>query len=91
MSSQGRNVRTRILFLISGSLIVAGTTSIGLYAFEAWSVAGSADQSMAFWMLPFLLGGLLLIGLGAVLLVFWRLLVNEGNERRPETGDHGGS
>lgn len=81
MTGQGRSFRARILLLISGSLIVAGTTAIGLYAFEAWSVAGTADQSMFFWMLPFLLSGLLLIGLGGVLLVFRRLLVNEKNKR----------
>ncbi|WP_203594790.1 hypothetical protein [Wenzhouxiangella limi] len=66
---------------MGGILIITGAVSVGLYAFEAWSVAGAADQSIVFWMLPFLLGGLLLIGFGVTLLVFWRLLAKAESER----------
>lgn len=81
MTSQRKKLRARALILMGGALITAGTTSVGFYAFEAWSVAGAADQSIAFWMLPFLLGGLLLIGFGIMLLVFWRLLVKAKSGR----------
>ena len=62
-------------------LIPVGIASVGFYAFEAWSVASAADQSIVFWALPFLLGGLLLIGFGVTLLVFWRLLAKAESER----------
>ena len=75
MSSHRNNLRALALLLMGSILSSAGTASVGLYAFEAWSLAGATDQSMAFWLLPFLLGGLLLIGFGVALLVFWRLLV----------------
>ena len=75
MTSQRNSLRARVLLLMGGVLTIAGTGSVGFYAFKAWSLAGAADQSMAFWLLPFLLGGLLLIGFGVALLVFWRLLV----------------
>ena len=61
MSSHRNNLRALVLLLVGSILIIAGAASVGLYAFEAWSLAGAADQSMSFWLLPFLLGGLLLI------------------------------
>lgn len=74
-------MRQRTLLVLGSMLIPAGTMLVGFYAFEAWSVAGAADQSMAFWLLPFLLGGLLLISFGVTLLVFWRLLVKTKSGR----------
>lgn len=81
ISSQRYKLRARFLLLMGSVLIIAGAASVGFYSFEAWSVAGAADQSMTFWMLPFLLVGLLLVGFGAILLVFWRLLVKAGRKR----------
>ena len=74
-------LRARALFITACLLIPAGMASVGFYAFEAWSVAGAADQSIAFWALPFLLGGLLLTVFGVMLLVFWRLLAKAERER----------
>ena len=75
MSSHRNNLRALVLLLVGSILIIAGAASVSFYAFQAWSLAGAADQSMSFWMLPFLLGGVLLLGFGVMLLVFCRLLV----------------
>ena len=61
MTDRRSSFRALILLLMGSILIIAGTAFVGFYAFEAWSLAGAADQSMAFRLLPFLLAGLLLI------------------------------
>ena len=84
MSSQGGNLRARILLVLAILLILAGIASLVLYGMAVFPVIDSADQSMLFWALPFLFGGLTLSGIGAVLLVFWRLLVLRNRERGSE-------
>jgi hypothetical protein len=54
------------------------------YGVGALSTMGDADQSMVFWLLPFLLGGLAMAGVGTVLLVLWLILVSsERSDRAP--------
>ena len=84
MSSQGGNLRARILLVLAILLILAGMASLVLYGMAVFPVMGSPDQSMRFWALPFLFGGLILSGIGAVLLVLWRLLVLRNRERGSE-------
>lgn len=76
MLSRRVSIRALALLVMGSISIIGGAAGVGSYAFEVWPQAGAADQSMAFWMLPFLLGGLLLICCGVALLVFWRLLMN---------------
>lgn len=68
--------RSKALLAIAVVLIVVGFSSVAIYVFNALPVLGQPDESLLFWLLPFLLFGLAAAGVGAVLVVLWLLLVS---------------
>lgn len=88
MTGDRRNPRAQALRVLAVALIVVGLASVALYGVGVLSVLGEADQSMAFWLLPFLFGGMALAGVGTVLLVLWLLLIStEPEDRRRRAQD----
>jgi hypothetical protein len=84
MSQRTHSVRSHALRVLAIVLIVVGVVSVAGYGVGALSTMGDADQSMVFWLLPFLLGGLAMAGVGTVLLVLWLILVSsERSDRAP--------
>lgn len=76
MSAWRHSGRSNALLSVAIGLVVIGLLAVGIYAFSALAVMGQADQSMLFWLLPFLFVGLASAGVGVVLAVLWLLLVN---------------
>lgn len=68
--------RSKALLAIAVVLVVVGFSSVAIYVFNALPVLGQPDESLLFWLLPFLLFGLAAAGVGAVLVVLWLLLVS---------------
>ena len=73
---------TKRLLAISAVLVCGGLLSIAIYVFNALPVLGQPDESLVFWLLPFLLFGLAAAGVGTVLFVLWLLLVSTDRETR---------
>lgn len=76
MSSWRHSRRSNTLLSVAIGLVVIGLLGVGVYAFSVLPVLDQADQSMVFWLLPFLLFGLAAVGNGVVLAVLWLLLVS---------------
>lgn len=73
--------RSNLLLVVALGLVGAGFLSVGVYVFGALAVVGEADQSMLFWLLPFLFFGLTAAGVGVVLAVLWLLMVSSDASR----------
>lgn len=88
MNTWRHSRRSNTLLSVAIVLVAVGLLSVGIYAFNVLAVLDQADQSMVFWLLPFLLFGLAAAGNGVVLAVLWLLLVStegQGNkDDRPE-------
>jgi len=84
MSRRAHSARSHALRVLAIVLIVVGVVSVAGYGLGVLSTIGEADQSLTFWLLPFLLGGLAMAGVGTVLLVLWLILVSsERSDRAP--------
>lgn len=64
-------------------LMLSGLLSTAVYVVAFLGALGQFDQSLAFWMLPFLLLGLSAAGVGLVLLIVWLLLRTETVDAGP--------
>lgn len=84
MIDPSRRRRSRTLLTIAIAMIVLGLISVAAYAVGFFAVLDQADQSMAFWLLPFLFLGLAAAGVGAVLVVLWLLLVSTERSADPD-------
>ncbi|WP_376695539.1 hypothetical protein [Wenzhouxiangella sp. EGI_FJ10305] len=76
MNTWRHSRRSNTLLSVAIGLVMIGLLAVGVYAFNVLAVLDQADQSMVFWLLPFLLFGLAAVGNGVVLAVLWLLLVS---------------
>ena len=67
-------VRAEALRVLGLAMMAVGLLSAAGYAVSLFTMNAPGDHAMAFWLLPFLLGGLALVGTGGVVLVLWLLL-----------------
>lgn len=84
MSKSRHSPKSNGLLILAVVLIVVGLASVAAYVFNALPVLGQADESLVFWLLPFLLFGLVSAGIGTVLAVLWLLLVSTDRDRRED-------
>ncbi len=69
--------REGLLYVMSAGAGFIGLLLIGTYAWSVWSVIGEPDQSIIFWYSFFLLFGLFLVAVAAVLVVLARIMRRE--------------
>lgn len=77
MSDSTNRTRASIVLALALVLILSGLLSVTVYVVAFLAALDQVDQSMAFWMLPFLLFGLSAAGVGLVLVILWLLLRSE--------------
>ncbi|MDZ7789059.1 MAG: hypothetical protein U5L08_00910 [Xanthomonadales bacterium] len=80
MTAWRHSRRSKTLLAISAVLVGGGLLSVAIYVFNALPVLGQPDESLVFWLLPFLLFGLTAAGVGTVFFVLWLLLVSTDRE-----------
>jgi len=81
MTTWRHSKRSNILLAVALGLIAAGCLAVGGYVFSLVPVIGGPDESLIFWLLPFLFFGLAAAGMGIVLAVLWLLLVSTDGNR----------
>lgn len=86
MTAWRHSRRSNALLVIAVVLVIVGLSSVAIYVFNALPVLGQPDESLVFWLLPFLLFGLAAAGNGVVLAVLWLLLVSTNRTGRQATG-----
>jgi|GEM_PF-4837597 len=83
MTDHSLRRRSNVLLAVAVGLIVVGLAAVATYVVNFVGLLDQADQSMAFWLLPFLLFGLSSALFGTVLVVLWLLLVNMDGRADP--------